>query len=157
MKSIAYYIVMTTLSALALSVPQLAAQSRHDRKAQEVADSASPKNVAGGVTFQNPTPIDKTFEIVVNELKREGHSIERADKDTGQIITAMEIAGGYTQTGTRIVVTLIKDNDNQTSIRVVVTKQKRKKLLQTEPWSDPKADNQETQQAADALKAALKA
>jgi hypothetical protein len=41
---------------------------------------------------------------------------------------------GYSQTGSRIIVTLIKDNGSQTSIRVV-PKQKRKKLLQTEPLS----------------------
>src|SRR5271166_3952564 len=127
MNSTARNIIMIVVSTLTLTVQPLAAQSRKERKAQEAADSASPKNVAGGVTFQNPTPMDKTFEVVVNELKREGHSIDRADKDAGQIITAMEITGGYSQTGTRIIVTLIKDNDNQTSIRVVVGKQKRKK------------------------------
>jgi hypothetical protein len=156
MKSTTSQLILIGVSGLALVTQPLTAQSRHDRKAEEAADSAAPRNVPGGVTLQNPTPIDKTFEIVVNELKREGHSIDRADKDAGQIITAMEITGGYSQTGTRIIVTLIKDNDNQTTVRVVVSKQKRKKLLQTEPWSDPKADDRESQQAADALKPALK-
>jgi hypothetical protein len=157
MNSTTGQIIIVAISSLALIGQPLTAQSRHDRKAEEATDSAAPKNVPGGITFPNPTSIDKTFEIVVNELKREGHSIERADKDAGQIITAMEITGGYSQTETRIILTLIKDNDNQTSIRVVVAKQKRKKLLQTEPWSDPKADDKESQQAADALRAAFKA
>ena len=152
-----YSITAMAIIASTLIVPPMAAQGRHERKAQEAADSAAPKNVPGGVTFQNPNPFEKTFDVVVNELKREGHLIDRADKDAGQIITGMEIAGGYSQTGTRIVVTLIKDNDDQTSIRVVVTKQKRKKLLQTEPWGDPKADDQESQRAADSIKGAFKA
>jgi Glu-tRNA(Gln) amidotransferase subunit E-like FAD-binding protein len=156
MNSTRHYLVTIALSAATVTIQPLAAQSRQERKAQQVAESAAPKNVAGGTTFRNPTPIEMTFENIANELKREGHSIDRADKDAGQIITAMEIEGGYSQTGTRILVTLIKDNDNQTTVRVVVTKQKRKKLLQTEPWSDPKADNQESQQTADALRASLK-
>jgi hypothetical protein len=113
--------------------------------------------VAGGVTFQSPISVEKTFDALVNELKREGHDIDRADRDAGQIITAMEITGGYSQTGTRIIVTLIKDSESQATVRVVMAKQKRKKLLQTEPWSDPKADDKESQKAADALKSALKA
>src|SRR5690349_8759740 len=61
-------------------------------------------------------------------------------KDAGQIVTAMEIAGGYSQAGTRIIVTLIKDNGSQTRIRVV-PKQKRKKLLHTEPFDAVVSDN----------------
>jgi len=157
MQSITTRFIAMALSVFAMTFQPLAAQGRHERKAQEAADSASPKNVAGGVTFQSPTPIEKTFDVILNELKREGQSIDRADKDAGQIVTAMDISGGYSQTGTRIMVILIKDSDTETSVRVVVTKQKRKKLLQTEPWSDPKADDQESERAADKLKAALKA
>jgi hypothetical protein len=58
-------IIAIAVSALALAGNPVDVQSRHERKAQQAADSASPKNVSGGVTFQNPTPIDKTFEIVV--------------------------------------------------------------------------------------------
>ncbi len=146
---------LITISVVVLIV-QTATGQRHERKAKEAADSAAPQNIAGGITFQSPVPIDKTFEVVTNELKREGHTLDRADKDAGQIITTMEISGGYSQTGTRIVVTLIKDSDSQTSLRVVVTKQKRKKLLQTEPWGGAKADNEESQKVAGALKAVLK-
>jgi hypothetical protein len=51
---------------------------------------------------------------------------------------------------------LIKDSDIQTSVRIAVTVQKRKKLLQTEPWSDPKIDDQQTAKAAADLEQALK-
>jgi hypothetical protein len=149
------YFVMLVASAIVPALQPLSAQSRHERKEQQLADSAAPKNVAGGVTFQSPTSMEKTFEVIANDLKRQGHAIDRADKDAGQIVTAMEITGGYTQTGTRILVTLIKDSDTQTSVRVVVAKQKRKKLLQTEPWGDPKSDDKESQTVAEALKAAL--
>ncbi|MGO9239700.1 MAG: hypothetical protein ACLQBJ_02730 [Bryobacteraceae bacterium] len=130
----------------------LRGQGRHDRK---VAESDRPKNVAGGVTFQVNDAYDNSYDIALNYLKRGGHTIDSADKDVGQIITAIEITGGYSQTGTRIQVTLIKDSDTQTSVRVAVTKQKRKKALQAEPWSDPKVDDAESTTVADALKMAI--
>jgi hypothetical protein len=150
------HVIAISIAAFTLSVLPLPAQSRHERKEQQLADAAAPKNVPGGVTFQSPTPIEKTYDLILNDLKRQGHSVDRADRDAGQIVTAMEIEGNHSQTGTRISVTLIKDNETQTSIRVIVTKQKRKKLLQTEPWSDPKADAKDSQQTAGAIKAALK-
>jgi len=109
------------------------------------------------VTFQNAVAIDKTYEAVLNHLKRQGQTIESADKEVGQIITAMDITGGYSQTGTRIQITFIKDSDTQTTVRVAVTKQKRKKALQVEPWSDPKVDEQESSKVAEEIKGALKA
>jgi hypothetical protein len=67
----------------------------------------------------------------------------------------MQITGGYSQTGTRTIVNFIKDSDTQTTVRVAVTKQKRKKLLQTESWSDPKVDDAASQKAAAEVKAML--
>ncbi|MBI3491559.1 MAG: hypothetical protein HY047_07255 [Acidobacteria bacterium] len=81
---------------------------------------------------------------MLNFLKRQEQTIDQASKDTGQIITGMIISGGYSQTGSRIVVTLIEEDDNSTTVRVAVTEQKRKKLLQTEPWSDPKVNAQKS-------------
>ena len=67
----------------------------------------------------------------------------------------MTITGGYSQTGTRVQVTLIKDTDTATTVKVAVTEQKWKKLLQTEPWSDPKVNDKESAKTADQIKAAL--
>lgn len=136
-------------------VAPLQAQGRKARKEARLAESEKPKNVSGGVTFKANQSFEKTYEVVLNHLKREGHTIDSADKDVGQIITAIDIKGGYSQTGTRIQITLIKDSETQTTVRVAVTKQKRKKALQTEPWSDPKVDNDESTTVADAIKAAL--
>jgi hypothetical protein len=49
----------------------------------------------------------------------------------------------------------IKDSDTVTTVRIVVTDQKRKKLLQTEPWGDPKVNDSESQRIAGEVKAAL--
>jgi hypothetical protein len=134
-----------------------AAQSRHERKAKELEESAQPKALAGGVNFHTPLSIDQCFETVLNHLKRQGHDVEIADKDAGRIVTAMKIAGRHSQTGTRILVILIKDTDTKTSVRVAVSAQKRKKLLMTEPWSDPKLDEAESATVARQLQEALKA
>ena len=132
-------------------------QSRHERKAKEFEESAQPRAIAGGVTFHTPLSIDQCFETVLNHLKRQGHDIEIADKDAGRIVTAMKIAGSHSQTGTSILVILIKDTDTKTSVRVAVSSQKRKKLLMTEPWSDPKLDEAESATVARQLQEALKA
>jgi|SRR5215471_12776939 len=132
-----------------------AAQSRHERKARQLEKSAQPKAVAGGVMFPTPMPIEKCFDAVLNHLKRRGHDIDLADREAGRIATVIEVAGGHSQTGTRVLATLIEDSDSQTSVRVAVTAQKRKKLLVTEPWSDPKVDESESAKAAAEMEKAL--
>ena len=129
---------------------------RHERKQAALERSAQPRAAEGGVKFQIALPFDKCFPSAIDALKRSGHEIESASKDAGTIVTAMEIAGKHSQTGTRYHVAFLKDSDTLTSIRVVVTVQKRKKLLQTEPWSDPKVDQAESSRAASELREALK-
>jgi hypothetical protein len=132
-----------------------AAQSRHERKARQLEESAQPKALAGGVAFQTEVPIAKCFDAVLNHLKRQGLDIDLTDREAGRIVTVMEVAGGHSQTGTRILVTLIKDGDSRTSVRVAVTAQKRKKLLVTEPWSDPKVEESESAKTAAEMEKAL--
>lgn len=129
---------------------------RHDRKLAQVEDSARPRSISGGSRFQVENRYDAVYEKVLHFLKRAEHSIESASKDTGQITTEMTIKGGWSQTGTRIYVFLIKDTNSSTTIRVVVSEQKRKKLFQTEPWDEPKVNVGESQILADDLKLALK-
>lgn len=149
---------LTVIAAFLLCVGvnyPLHAQGRKAKREARNTESEKPKNVAGGVTFQVVKPFEATYEATLNYLKREGHTIDSADKDIGQIITAIDIKGGYSQTGTRVQLTLIKDKEAQTTVRVAVTKQKRKKALQTEPWSDPKVDAEESTALAEAVKAAV--
>lgn len=129
---------------------------RHERKQAELERSAQARPVEGGITFQIAVLLDKCFEAVVDIFKRDGHEIESANKDAGTIVTAMEIAGKHSQTGTRYHVKFFKDSDTVSSIRVAVTVQKRKKLLQTEPWSDPKVDADQSAKAASELQEKLK-
>src|SRR6185369_7589651 len=96
-------------------------QSRQERRAARLADSAQPKNIQGGVTFQQTTAYVKAYESILNHLKRKGYTIDSADERTGQLITALDITGKYNQTGTRLRITLIKDSDSQTTVRVAVT------------------------------------
>ncbi|HEY2381428.1 MAG TPA: hypothetical protein VGK48_09655 [Terriglobia bacterium] len=141
---IACLLVLFSISALP--------QNRKDKKEAQLAESAKPKNVAGGVKFQVQKSYAESYDVLLNWVKRADYTIESADKENGLISTAMTITGGYSQTGTRLMLTLIKDTDTATTVRVVVTDQKRKKLLTTEPWSDPKVNQPETQRVADNLK-----
>ena len=145
----------SALAAAAISLQPAIAQ-HHERRQAELEQSAQTTPISGGVTFPSSLPYDESFDAVSNYLKRNGREIESGNKDTGSLVTVMEIAGKYTQTGTRIHVTLIKDSDTQTSVCVAVTMQKRKKLLQTEPWSEPKLDDTQSQKTAADLEQALK-
>ncbi len=131
-------------------------QGRHEKRERKLEESAKPKSVSGGVTFQTNMSYDKAYDAVLSYLKRQDYTIDSAGKETGQIVTAIAITGGYSQTGTRVYATLIKDSETSTTIKVIVSEQKRKKLLQTEPWGDPKVNAEKTSKLADDIKAALK-
>lgn len=133
----------------------LEAQS-HEKREEKVTESGQIQNVKGGTTFQANLPYDKAYDAVLNYLKRQGYTIDAASADTGQIATAMDVKGGYRQTGTRIIVVFIKDADSQTSLRVVVSEQKRTKLLQTEPWGDARANESESAKLAENIKNAIR-
>ena len=92
---------------------------------------------------------------MVTVLKKADANIALADKDTGVIATEIVITGGWKQTGTRTVVSLIRDTPTQTIVKVCVTTQKRYKAIQTEPWSDPVLDKAQTGPAAAAIKTAV--
>jgi hypothetical protein len=155
MRSHMRFILIFLVSSLCVGLPILG-QGKHEKREQKLEESAKPKSVSGGVTFQVEMPYDKAYDGALNYLKRQDYAIDSARKETGQIVTAITIAGGYSQTGTRVYVTLIKDSDTQTTIKVAVAEQKRKKLLQTEPWGDPKVNSEKSQKLADDLKASLK-
>lgn len=138
-----------------LMVPGANAGSRRERRQAAIEESAKPRTVAGAETFQVTVPYDQAYETVLNFLKRRDHAIESASKETGQIFTSLVITGGYRQTGTRVQAVLIKDSDAASTIKVAVTTQKRFKALQTEPWSDPKIDPEQSRALAEELKAAL--
>jgi hypothetical protein len=148
-------ILASALAAASLSLAPAYAQF-HQRKQAELDQSAQATSTAAGVTFQTPGSYEKCFDAVNNFLKRASHEIETANKDAGSIVTATEITGKYTRTGTRVHVTFIKDSDTQTAVRVAVTVQKRKKLLATEPWTNPKVDDLQTSKIAAGLQEALK-
>lgn len=141
------------LPLLVIMCTSALAQNRAERKQAKIEESAKPKNVAGGVKVEAQKSYQDTYEALLNWVKRADYTIESADKETGIITTAMTISGGYSQTGTRLVLTLIKDSDTTTTVRVVVTEQKRKNLLQVEPWSDPRVNDKATQTLADQIKA----
>ena len=131
-------------------------QGRHEKREQKIEESAKAKGVSGGVSFQTDMSFDKAYDAVLNYLKRLEYTIDSASKETGQIVTAISIKGGYTQTGTRVYITLIKNNDTSTTFRVAVSEQKRKKLFQTEPWGDPKVNSEKSSKLADDIKTALR-
>ena len=142
------------IGLLVLVAVPLSAQ-RHARKEAQLEESGKSHSITGGVKFQVPKPYEEVYEKSLNYLKKGDYAIESASKETGQIVTEMAIKGGYSQTGTRVYVVLIKETDTTTTVKVAVSEQKRKKLLQTEPWGDPKLNEKESDKIATDLKTAL--
>jgi hypothetical protein len=137
-----------------LQTPQGLAQ-RHERHQAVAEESSKPISVSGGPTFQILRPYGDAFDATLNYLKKQGYNIDSASQEIGQIITAITVKGGWHQTDTRVMVTLIKDSESATTLRVAVTEQKRYKALQTELWGEPKVNNGRSNDLADQLKSAL--
>ena len=112
-------------------------QDHNSQNGSLLKESSEVKDVLGITTFQINMKYEKTYDALLNFFKRRGENIESASKEIGQIVTAISITGGWQQTGTKSQVTLIKDNNKSTTLRIVVSEQKRYKALQTEPWDDP--------------------
>ncbi|MBI1745924.1 MAG: hypothetical protein HYR55_04960 [Acidobacteria bacterium] len=148
---------VVVLSVVLLAQVSVQGQSRKARREANAEESAKPKKVSGGETFQTSNPYDKAYDLTLNFFKKQDYTMDSASREIGQIITAMSIEGGYRQTGTRVQITLIKESETSTTVRVAVAKQKRYKALQVEPWGDPKVDAKESAKLADDLKTTLKA
>jgi hypothetical protein len=131
---------------------QVLAGPRAERKAQTAAESEKPRSLRGGVSFDVPLAYADAFDAVIKHLKLQDCEVTTADRDAGLVATAIEVTGGWRQTGTRIVVSLIRQNEKTTTIKVTVTEQKRYKALQVEPWSEPKVAEKKTAEAAEKLK-----
>ena len=142
-----------------LSIPVFGQGGFHDRVTKRRADAEKAeksKPVAGAMSFTVEKAYQETFDLVVNQLKKEGFTIEDANTVTGQIATPIEESkGGYSQKGTRVSVSLIKESAAATTVKVVVAEFSRKKLFAAEPWSNPKPDNEKTKELAELFKTAL--
>jgi len=144
-------LILAGLSALAVS----AQAGLSDRKNQALVDSGKPVAVKGATPIEVAQAFDVTFDAVVKAFQKADEPVVVADRETGMIATEIEIEGKWKQTGTRTVVTFIKESDKETTAKVAVTVQSRYKALQTEPWSDPKLDAAKTAAAVAKLKTAL--
>ncbi|HLN80597.1 MAG TPA: hypothetical protein VK392_05345 [Thermoanaerobaculia bacterium] len=112
--------------------------------------------VSGGESFQIEVPYDKAYDTCLNVLKRLDKTIESASKETGQILTMMDIGeGGFVQTGKQIKITVIKDTDTQSTIRVLATVQKRVSGRTVHPWREAKVDEKETASIASEVRSTL--
>jgi hypothetical protein len=134
------------------------AQGLHDKIQARKKEAQKPKALAGAVTFQVPRGFDDAFEKAVGWVNHQDYAIDSGEtrKEIGQIVTAVAQTGsGYNQTGRRLRITVIKDDDKTTTLKVIVEDLKRKKLFGAEPWSDGTVNQSESAAVADKLKALL--
>ncbi len=119
------------------------------------ANAMAGANDSGGpAVLARAADLNTTYEAVLNEVKKEGLSVDSASKAAG-IKTATNVSGHYHQTGEHLEIQFIQDGSNGTTVRVTAVKQTRYKALNTEPWSSPKVDPKQSQEAADKIKAGL--
>jgi len=135
----------------------LQAQSRGERREQAIRESEKPRNLTGGNKFTVKLGYGKAYDSVLNSLKKADYTFESSSQEAGQIITTLAVEGGWRQKGRRLIVTFIREKDGVTTIKCVVTLQTRYKALQTEPWSEPAIDEEETSKVARSLEDTLKA
>lgn len=144
--------LLISIGLLALAGTALA--GLHDRKLQQ-AEAAKTIIVKGATPITVSADYPSTFDSVIKAYQKADDPVVIADRDAGLVATEITITGGWRQTGTRTVVTFIKESDQETTVKVAVTTQKRYKAIQVEPWSDPVLDQALTKDAVAKLKVAL--
>lgn len=122
-----------------------------------VAESAKPQAVAGGEKFTVPLSYEKAFEALTTALQKADYNLAEGNKDLGMIATVLTVQGKLKQTGTRVIVSLIRDSEASTIVKVVVTQQTRVKTPVTYagPWGLAVANEAKSTEVAATLKTAL--
>lgn len=111
-----------------------------------------PKDSQSSVIIQTGIEYDRAYETILNVVKREGYTIESANKETGQIKTEMAIEHGAVDIGRTVVITLIKEPERVTTVRVVAYKQGRTIGGQ---WQGKVYTKEKAQKLTDKIKASL--
>ena len=142
-------------AGLGVVPPVRGLQINPEQKAERQAESEAPQSVAGGATFRRNVSAERAYDDLLNWAKREGLVLASASRETGQIVTEIQVTGGYRQTGTRVYLTTIKDADAKTTIRVAVSEQKRFKAITTEAWGTPKVNAEKSKDLAQKIQAAI--
>lgn len=88
--------------------------------ARPVPATPKPFNLKDATVLIIPTAESQAFDDVLNSLKRQGYSIEIAEKDGGQIATSFTKAK---KGRGRVEVVLIRDSDTQTTVRIAAITQ----------------------------------
>ena len=130
-------------------------QGLHDRIVKRKAE-AEAKPIDGVVSFAVGRPYQETFDLVVNQLKKEGFTIEKANLVTGQVTTPIEKSKGGKDSN--VQVTLIREGDSSI-VKVAVLEYSKnlysKALFGNGPYSSSKANQENTKELAELLKSTL--
>jgi hypothetical protein len=141
-------------AAQAVATPISQAPPPHDVPAKQPALTNPPKmsDVPGGVSFQTNTPYDRAYEVALDAVKRAGYTIESASRESGQIKTELVIEHGAVDIGRAVVVTVMKETDASTTVRVTAYKQGRRVDGQ---WQQRVGTKDKAQKLAESIQSAL--
>lgn len=109
--------------------------------------------LCSAASFTSKADMQSTYQRVLNQVKAQGYSVERASPDAG-IKTGITVTGHYHQTGSYLQIQFVQ-GANGTTVQVSVYESKRYKALQTEPWGTPKVNEEKSQAEAETLQKGL--
>jgi hypothetical protein len=163
-------------------------RDQQDPENEEALEAYSAKQLskiaAQSKEFKIEKPYGETYETVLKWVKENAkladtsflipYEAEVADKETGQISTTLGVSRNWDHLRNapqrwlrRLIITLIKNDDSSTTVRVAITKRKRHYQrvihyegrgpdeIPTGSWGNPKVNKDESKEWANRIKAAL--
>jgi len=99
--------------------------------AKQRAESEKVKEVKGGAKILVLLSAQETYDSLLTWVKRADYSLDSSEtsKDNGVIVTALAVDPKDKGKATRTVLTVIKDSETQTTVKVVVYRQKRRTMM----------------------------
>ena len=137
-RSMTYHAILFSAGLLAFAAGIRAEQAAETRQDGFVTDEPVVLESASQLALKSDYA--PTFHAVVQALESLGEKVVLVDPEAGVVATAIQVAGEFRQTGTRLVVYVSKGNYQHTFVEVTVTVQQRFQSLRREPWGTPVLD-----------------
>ena len=144
------------LTLVFVSVATMRAQGLHAKIEARKAEAERPRDVKGATELKITRSYQASFDEVLNWMKKSEMSIDfpNTDKDKGILATTIEqLKGGFSKGGERLVVTLIRASDTETTLRVAAVNYSK---LGADNWSQKDVNPDDTKKFVDDLQALFK-
>lgn len=116
------------------------------RQEESAKQAAPPSEITKAQEVSLPVTMDKAWDASIQALKAKGLTVDKADKDIGQITTELLITNAKkpNQHAMRYSIDLRKIGAEETGVRVAALEQTRMNVFAPEPWGVPKYNQEES-------------